>query len=344
MSNSQPSKPNQEPSPSAQLTQMIFGFIPAQAIATAAKLGIADLLKDGPRSVDDLAQASGTHRRSLYRLLRALASVGVFAEDADGVFRLTPVAEFLRSDVPGSLRAFSIYFGADFHLRVWEDLWFSVTHGQPVFNHIHKKGVFEYFEQNSEHAKIFNDAMTSFSASVSEPIVNAYDFSGVGKLADVGGGQGLLLSAILKKYPAMKGILYDAGSVVAGAKNLLVAQGVSERCELVAGDFFDSAPAAGAYIMKHIIHDWEDEKAIGILRNCRQAMTGNGKVLVVEMVVPEGNTPSPSKFLDLEMLIFLHSYERTEKEYAELFEKAGFRLTRVVPTESPYSIVEGVPA
>lgn len=342
MSNTQPTQPNQEPPPSAQLTQMIFGFMPAQAIATAAKLGIADLLKDGPRSVDDLAQATGTHGRSLYRLLRALASAGVFAEDADGKFCLTPVAQFLRSDAPGSLRAFSIYFGADFHLRVWEDLLFSVTHGKPVFNHIHKKGVFEYFEENSEHARIFNDAMTSLSASVSEPIVNAYDFSGIGKLADVGGGHGLLLSAVLKKYPAVKGILYDAGSVVGDAKNLLAAQGIGERCELVAGDFFDSAPAADVYIMKHIIHDWEDEKAIKILRNCRQAMTGNGKVLVVEMVVPEGNTPSPSKFLDLEMLLFLHSYERTEKEYAALFEKAGFRLARVVPTESPYSIVEGV--
>ena len=342
MSNPQPSKANQEMPPSAQLTQMIFGFIPAQAIATAAKLGIADLLKDGPRKVDDLARASGTHNRSLYRLLRALASVGVFAEEADGTFRLTPIAEFLRSDVPGSLRAFSIYFGADFHLRVWEDLLFSVTHGKPVFNHIHQKGVFEYFEDNSEHAKIFNDAMTSFSASVSEPIVDAYDYAGIGKLADVGGGHGFLLSAILKNYPAMKGILYDAGSVVAGAKNLVASQGVSERCDLVAGDFFESTPAADAYIMKHIIHDWEDEKSIRILRNCRQSMTGNGKVLVVEMVVPEGNTSSPSKFLDLEMLLFLHSYERTEKEYAALFEKAGFRLTRVVPTESPYSIVEGV--
>ena len=244
--------------------------------------------------------------------------------------------------MPGSLRSFCIYMGADFHLRVWEDLLYSVTYGK--FNHIHNKGVFEYFEENSGHATIFNDAMTSLSASVSEPIVNTYDFSGIAKLADVGGGHGLLLSAILKKYPAMKGILYDAASVVSGAKGLLAAQGVNERCERVAGDFFESAPPADAYIMKHIIHDWEDEKSITILRNCRQAMTGNGKVLVVEMVVPEGNTPSTSKFLDLEMLLFLHSHERTEKEYGALFEKAGLTLTRVVPTESPYSIVEGVPA
>ncbi len=332
----------QEPPLATQLIQMIFGFMPAQAIATAAKLGIADLLKDGPRPVEDLAQATRTHGRSLYRLLRALASVGVFAEDADGRFRLTEMAEPLRSDVPESLRAFSIYFGADFHMRVWEDLLYSVTHGQPVFQHIHNKGVFEYFEDHPGHAKIFNDAMTSFSASVSEPIVRAYDFSGIGKIADVGGGHGLLLSAILNEHPAMKGVLYDAPSVIGGAKNLLDAQGVGARCELVAGDFFQSAPAAEAYIMKHIIHDWEDEKSIKILRNCHGAMTGKGKVLVVEMVVPEGNAPSPGKFIDLEMLLFLHGYERTEKEYAALFEKGGFKLTRVVPTESPYSIVEGV--
>jgi hypothetical protein len=344
VSSTQPPQPNQEPPPSAQLTQMIFGFMPAQAIAAAAKLGIADLLEDGPRTADDLAQSTETHGGSLYRLLRALASVGVFAEDPDGKFRLTPMGEFLRSDVPGSLRAFSIYMGADFHLRVWEDLLYSVTHGRPVFNHIHKKGVFEYFEENREHAKIFNDAMTSFSASVSEPIVKAYDFSKIGKICDIGGGHGFLLSAVLEQYPHMNGVLYDAASVVSGAEDLLKAQGVRGRCEMVAGDFFESAPPAESYIMKHIIHDWEDEKSIKILRNCRQAMTGDGKVLVVEMVVPEGNTPSPSKFLDLEMLLFLHSHERTAREYGALFEKAGFRLTRVIPTESPYSIVEGVRA
>lgn len=331
-----------EAPPAAQLAQMIFGFMTSQAIATAAKLGVADALKDGPRNIDELAQAVAAQPRALYRLLRALASVGVFAEEPDGRFRLTPLAEPLRSDLPGSLRAFSIYFGAEFHMRIWENLDHSVTHGEPAFNHIHKKGVFEYFEENTEHAKIFNDAMTSFSASVSEPIVNAYDFAGIGRIADVGGGHGLLLSEILKRNPAMTGVLYDAPSVIRGAGPLLAERGVDDRCELLAGDFFQTVPAAAAYIMKHIIHDWEDEKAVQILRNCRRAMTGEGKLLVVEMVVPEGNAPSPSKFLDLEMLLFLHSYERTEKEYAALFASAGFRLTRVVPTASPYSIIEGV--
>jgi hypothetical protein len=333
---------HQESPPAAQLTQMIFGFMTSQAIATAAKLGIADALKNGPRPADALAQTLGAHPHALYRLLRALASVGVFAEDPDGRFRLTPLAEPLLSDAPGSLRAFSIYFGADFHMRVWQDLYHSVVHGQPAFNHIHNKGVFEYFEENAEHAKIFTDAMTSFSASVSEPIVSAYDFAGIGTIADVGGGHGLLLSAILKKHPGMRGILYDAPSVIRGAKPTLDGHGIGGRCETVAGDFFQSVPAAQAYIMKHIIHDWEDEKAVTILRNCRQAMTGNGRLLVVEMVVPEGNVPSPGKFLDLEMLLFLHSHERTEKEYAALFANAGFKLNRVVQTASPYSIIEGV--
>ena len=323
---------------------MVFGFMPAQAIATAAKLRIADLLKDGPRSIDDLAHATHTHSRSLYRLLRALASVGVFAEDSDGTFRLTRLAEPLRSDVPDSLRAFSMYFGADFHLRIWANLIYSVTRGRPVFDHIHKKAAFEYLGDHPDQAKTFNAAMTSLSAWVSGPIVDAYDFCKIGNIVDVGGGHGLLLSTILKKHPTMKGILYDGAPVISGAKSVLEAHGVGERCELIAGDFFESVPASDAYIMKHIIHDWDDDRCIQILRNCRRAMTNRGNVLVVEMVVPEGNTPSASKFLDLEMLLFLHGYERTEKEYTALFEKAGFELTRVVATASPYSIVEGVRA
>ena len=185
--------------------------------------------------------------------------------------------------------------------------------------------------------------MTSLSASVSAAVVSAYDFSGITKLVDVGGGHGLLLASILEKYPQMSGVLFDAPSVIEGANDVIEAHDVGGRCETVGGDFFASVPAGGdAYIMKHIIHDWEDERALIILQNCHRAMTEGGRLLVVEMVLPEGNTPSLGKFMDLQMLLFLHSYERTEAEYSSLYQRAGFKLTSIVPTLSPYSVIEGV--
>jgi len=322
---------------------MIFGFMTSQAISVAARLGVADLLVDGAKSADELAQATGAQPRPLYRILRALASVGIFSEDASGRFRLTPLAEPLRVDAPDSLRGLAIFFGAEFHWRVWSDLVFSAQSGQPGFERIYGKAYFDYLAENPEPAQVFNDAMTSFSASVSTAVVNAYDFTGISRLVDIGGGHGLLLASILEKYPQMRGVLFDAPSVVDGAKGVIEAHGAGGRCEAIGGDFFASVPSGGdAYIMKHIIHDWEDERALTILRNCHQAMTEKGKLLVVEMVIPEGNAPSLGKFLDLEMLMFLHSYERTEAEYQVLFERAGFKLTRIVPTPSPHSVIEAV--
>jgi hypothetical protein len=241
------------------------------------------------------------------------------------------------------LRSFVIFIGADWHWRVWSDLFYSTQSGQPGFERIYGKAYFDYLAKNPAPAQVFNDAMTSFSASVSTAVINAYDFTGITKLVDVGGGHGLLLASILEKYPQMSGVLFDAPSVIDGAKEVIEEHGVGGRCDAVGGDFFASVPAGGdAYIMKHIIHDWEDERALTILQNCHRAMTENGKLLVVEMVIPEGNTPSLGKFLDLEMLLFLHSYERTEAEYRALFERAGFKLTRIVPTPSPHSVIEGV--
>ena len=329
---------NQAPPPAAQLMQVFFGIVPTLAIGAAAKFGIADFLKDGPKTADELASLAGVHSRSLYRLLRATASVGVFSEDADGRFRMTPMAEPLRSDAPDSVRSFAIFFSDDWHMRVWAELPYSVQHGTPAFDHINGKEFFPYLEENSTHAKVFNDAMTSNSAAACAAVLDGYDFSGINKLVDVGGGHGLLLSSIMAKYAQMSGVLYDAQSVINGATAI-----ISERCEAVGGDFFQSVPAGGdAYIMKHIIHDWDDEHSLKILRNCREAMTENGKVLVVEMIIPPGDAPSPGKFLDLEMLLFLRSFERTEAEYRALFDRAGLELTRIVPTPSPYSVLEGV--
>ncbi len=334
---------NQGPPPAAQLMEVMFGMVPTLAIGVAAKFGIADLLQDGAKTAEELAALAGVHSRSLYRLLRATASVGVFSEDAEGRFHMTPMAEPLRSDVPDSVRPFAIFYSDDWHVRAWAELGYSVQHGLPSFERIHGKDFFSYLEETPDHAKIFNDAMTGNSAAACAAVLGGYDFSGIQKLVDVGGGHGLLLTSILEKYPAMQGVLYDAPSVIAGATSQITKPAINGRVEAVGGDFFASVPTGGdAYIMKHIIHDWDDEHSLKILRNCHASMTENGKVLVVEMVIPEGNTPALGKFLDLEMLVFLHSFERTAAEYRALFAEAGFELTRIVPTPSPYSVIEGV--
>lgn len=330
--------------PSAKLMQMIFGLVTSQAISVAAKLGLADLLEGGAKTAEELAEATGTKARPLYRIMRALASAGIFAEDNTGRFQLTPLAEPLRSGTRDSLRDFAIFLGEDWHWRVWGGLAYSAQTGQPAFEHVHGKAYFDYLGENKGPAQVFNNAMTSLSTAASAAVAGAYDFTGVNKLVDVGGGHGFLLASILQQYPRMRGVLFDAPSVIDGAKDAIEAHGIANRCELVAGDFFTSVPAGGdVYMIKHIIHNWDDERAAEILRNCRRAMAENGKVLVVEMVIPEGNTPSLGKLLDLEMLVLFQSFERTEAEYRALFERAGFRLARAFPTESPYSVIEGIP-
>ena len=333
----------QELPPAAQLMEMIFSPVPAQALSVAAKLGVADLLTEKAKSAEELAQALGVQARPLYRLLRALASVGVFAEDQSGQFHLTPLAEPLRSAAPDSVRSFAIYFGADWHRRVWGELGYCVQTGQSAFEKVYGKPFFDYLAENPEPAEDFNNAMTSHSASDSATVVDAYDFTGINKLVDIGGGHGALLATILAKYPQMNGVLFDAPSVVAGAGEVIASHDVSGRCETAGGDFFASVPAGGdAYIMRHIIHDWDDERALTILKNCHQAMTENGRLLVVEIVITEGNTPSLGKFLDLAMLVLVNSFERTAAEYNTLLAQAGFKLTRIVPTPSQYSVIEAV--
>lgn len=329
--------------PSAQLVEMIFGFMVSRSIAVAAQLGIADLLTDGPKTADEMAQKIDAHPRSLYRLLRALAGAGIFAEAADGRFSLTAIGELLRSDAPESLRGFVATLADEVNFEVWADIPYSIQTGEPVVPHKFGMPWFEWLGQHPIKAAEFNDAMTSFSAGAMAAVLQAYDFSGIGKLVDVGGGHGLLLASVLSKYPNMKGVLYDAPAVVAGARELLKEHGVADRCEAIGGNFLENVPAGGdAYILKHIIHDWNDEECLKILHHCRAGMSAGGKVLIVEMVIPERNVPAVSKFLDLQMLVFLTGCERTEKEYRALLDAAGFELTRIVPTQSTYSVVEGV--
>jgi hypothetical protein len=329
------------PPPEAVLTQMIFGKWVAMALSVAAKLRLADALASGPQPVADLAEKTGTHPPSLYRVLRALASVGVFAEDADGRFRQTPLSEVLRSDVPGSMRAVADYCGADWSWRPWGRLLDSVRTGKTAFDEVFGEQAFEYLAKHPDESAVFNEGMTGFSMQESPAVAEAYDFSPFGTVVDVGGGHGHLLCTILKKYPGPKGVVFDSPHVAEGATPRIAEAGLADRCRAEGGDFFKAVPPGDAYVMKHIIHDWPDDRSTMILRNCRKAANSGAKLILVEMVIPPGNGPSPGKLLDLEMLVIASGKERTEAEYAELLAGAGWRLTRVVPTRSPTSVIEG---
>lgn len=327
--------------PPVAMLQMISGFWISRAIYIAAKLGIADHLRDGHRTIDELATATGTHAPSLYRVMRALASVGVFTEDEKIGFALTPLAETLRTDVPGSLRAFATVELGEEHYPAWGELLHSVKTGEIAFDRAFGMPVWKFFEQNPENAETFNDAMTGMTLAVNDAVLSRYDFSYISKIVDVGGGHGSLIGSILKANPQMSGVLFDAPSVAEGAHSRIEVEGIANRCEVVAGDFFQSVPGGGdAYILKWIIHDWDDERSITILKNCHRAMTGNGKLLLVEAIVPRGSEPHFSKFIDLNMLVMTGGRERTENEYRTLLEASGFNLTGIIPTESPMSVIE----
>jgi hypothetical protein len=330
-------------STAAALRRLIVGYRLSLALHVAAKLGLADLLEDGPRSVEELARAAGAHPPSLYRVLRLLASEGVFAETDPRRFELTPLAAPLRRDAPDSLRARAIFDGEEWNWRAWGQLLHSATTGEPAFERAHGTGFFEYLAEHPAAANGFNALMAEQTAPWARAVVEAYDFSGVGTLVDVGGGYGALLAAVLAAHPPMRGVLYDRPHVVAGARPRLEAAGVADRCEIAGGDFFAAVPAGGdIYLLKHILHDWDDDRCAAILRNCRRAMPGGGRLLVVEALLPPGNEPSYGKYLDLAMLVLLTGRERSEEEYARLLEAAGFALSRVIPTRSEVSVLEAI--
>lgn len=330
--------------PEAVLMPIICGALMTQAVGVAARLSIADLLKGGAKSVTELAAATSSHERSLYRVLRSLAGTGIFQEVAPKTFANTPVSELLRADAPKSMRSAAIFLAEPWHYNVWGEMPESVRTGEAVWKKVYGVEVFDWFAENLEAAEIFNNAMTDMSATAAPAVIEAYDFSGIKTLADIAGGHGFLLAQILKANPGLKGILFDTPEVIAGAGSLLQKEKVADRVETMTGDFFREVAPADAYIMKHIIHDWDDHRAVLILKNIHRAMNGDGKVLLVESVVPQGNDPHPSKLFDLEMLTSTGGTERTEAEYGELFAAAGFRLTQILPTKSPFNIVEAVKA
>jgi ubiquinone/menaquinone biosynthesis C-methylase UbiE len=323
---------------------MLTGYWIAQSLHVAAQLGIADLLKGGPQTVAHLAEATGTHPRSLYRLLRALASESVFAEDEQGRFVLTPLGECLRSDVPNSQRSMAIMNGEE-HYRCWGELLYSVQTGQTAFEKLFGQPIFQYLAAHPRQARIFDEGMVGVHGAETKAMLDAYDFRGVGTLVDVGGGNGSLLLTTLQRHPSLRGMLYDRPDVIERARANVKAAGVENRCTLTGGDFFETVPAGGdAYLMRHIIHDWNDEQCRTILRNCRKVVPPSGKLLLIESVIPLGNEPCFAKFLDLTMLVIPGGMERTEAEYRELLASAGFHLARIVPTASVVDVIECVPA
>ncbi|SRR5579885_3348954 len=330
-----------EQSTHQQLDQMITGYWISQAIYAAAKFGIADHLKDGPKTVEELADATSTNPGALYRLLRALASVGIFAEAASRRFSLTALAEPLRSDAAGSKRALALMSG-DEQFRTWAEIDYSIRTGKVAFDKVFGKPIFDYLGEHPDKARIFDAAMVGIHGRESNATLTAYDFSVFGVVADIGGGNGSQITEILKKHGRMKGVLFDLPHVIERAKERIQASGLLDRCQLVAGNFFDAVPdGADAYVLRHIIHDWDEDRCLTILRNCHRAMRATSKLLVIESVIPPGNEPFHGKFLDLVMLLIPGGRERTGAEYRTLFERAGFELTGIVPTGSEVSIVEG---
>jgi len=328
---------------SSQVIEMIWGFMASQALHVAAKLAVFDVLREGPKTSDEIAVASASQERPLRRLLRFLTAVGILTEDALGRFSSTALGELLRSDHPQSVRPLAIMYGEPFWWRSWGDLYETVKSGRPAFDRVHGEAFFDYLDHCPVDAKIFNAGMTSSTGVDVRAILAAYDFSGFAKVVDVAGGHGGLLRAILESHPACSGVLADLPSVVAGATELRDSA-IAARCELVGGDFFKSVPAGGAaYILKRILHDWNDDEAVSILQNCRCAMAEGGRVLVIELVVKPSNQHDPAKWMDLNMLVMLTGRERTEAEFRELYANAGLQLTRVIPA-GRLSIVEGVAA
>jgi hypothetical protein len=328
-----------------QLIQMCAGGWVSAAVYAAAKLGIADHLADGARSAAELAPATGTHAASLHRFMRTLAGFGILAEGQAQRFALTPLGEALKTGAPGSARSTLIAFGGPGFSRAWEQIIYSLETGKTGFEKAWGMPVFDYLAKDPEAASHFSEAMVGFHGSEPPTVAEAYDFSGIETVVDVGGATGNMLSALLSRHAGLRGVLFDLPHVVRDAPALLRARGVDSRVTIEEGSFFERVPAGGdAYLMSHIIHDWSEEQCLTILGHCRAAMRPGGRLLIVETVLPEGNVPHQGKLQDLVMLVIPGGQERTEAEYSALLGKAGFQLRRVVPTTSVVSIVEAVPS
>jgi len=326
-----------------QLSRIMAGAALSRAVTSISDLGVADLIETGqPQAVEHLAKASKTHKSSLYRILRFLASHGLFRENEDGRFDHTPLSAALRTDAPGSYRA-----GAQLYHYLfagWDGLHHSVQTGEPGFNKVFGAPLFDHIQAHPELGPVFDAGMTSLNCYETDAMLEAYDFTGISVLADIGGGNGSLLSAVLARYPSMKGILFDLGHVTGRAKEKLKTAGLAERCTVIEGSFFESVPAgADAYVFRHIIHDWTDEQCAQILGHCRKVIPAEGKLLIADCVVPAGNEPCMSKNMDITMLAFPGGQERTEAEFRSLLKASGFKLESITPTATMIHVVEAKP-
>jgi hypothetical protein len=329
--------------PPLAILNILTGAFTARALHVAAALGVADHLAEGPRSAVDLADRVGADATALHRLLRALASIGVFTEVQPGVFGHTALSACLRSDVPHSMSDLCRHWGGDWFWRAWEELEGCVRTGTAAIDRAFGEDLFSYFEhQNPEAGSRFSRAMANISAATDTAIVAAYDFASAGTLADVGGAHGSLLCAILAAYPTVHGVLFDRPEVIAQAQAHVAASAVRDRVTLLAGDFFRTAPPADTYLLRMIVHDWGDRECVTILRNCRQAMRPGGRLLVIENVLSPVDERSMGKLVDLVVLVMLHGRERTAGEFRTLFAAAGFELTRILPTQAFFAVVEGI--
>jgi len=334
-----------QPAPAEQVFQLCMGFIPAICLNVVAKLSVAEQLAQGPKPVVDLARAVNVDEDALCRVMRAVSIFGIFKELDGRRFEQTPASDLLRADHPQSLRPFVVFFPDPLHFRFYSNLMHSVQTGETAGKATVGMELFEYLKGEPEVSGIFNAAMVNMTHMFIPSVLDAYDFSGTGTLVDVGGGHGSVLAIILQRYSTMKGILADIDHVVSGASPYLISMGVADRCRTVPIDFFQSVPAGGdTYILKNIIHDWDDARSLTILKNIRTALGNSkqGKVLLLEIVLGPGGHPL-GYLADIEMMVLAGGRERTEQEYRELFAQAGFRLTRIIPTQSPQSIIEAVP-
>ena len=331
--------------PVQHLLQVGGGYVRASALYVIAEAGVADHLANGPKTCAELAKATNTNEDALYRLMRVLASAGVFEEAGPRSFALNTPAELLQKSHPHSARDLILFIADPFHHRVYADLMESLRTGRPAAEKTVGMPVFEYLAKNPEYSEVFNRAMTNLSAAVIPAALEAYDFGGIGTLVDIAGGHGEVLINILRKYPNMRGVLVDLGHVVEGARPRFASAGVADRVQTVAGDFFKAVPPGGdAYLMKHIIHDWNDAKATQILGNIRAAIGDRrGKVILLEGVIAPGSGPGFGKVLDIEMMVLPGGRERTADEFRALFAGAGFELTSITPTKSPVCVIEARP-
>ena len=323
-----------------RILEIVQGFWVARATCVAAEFGIPDLVKNGPKKNEQLAEAMGLHAPSLYRLMLALSSVGVFSQDEQQRFALTPLGEALCSDGPRSLRSFAIELLGRNHHESWEKLGYKVKTGGTVFNHVYGASEWQHNAKHPDEARIFDGAMASFNAVTSDDIVASYDFSPVGTIVDLGGGDGSVLVAILKAHPHLQGVLADLPHAIDGAWQRLKREGLADRCVVVPADFFKLIPKGDVYLLKRIIHDWDDESAQIILQNCCAAMAHTDRLLLIESVIGSENNVRFSKFMDLAMLVMTGGRERTETEYRALLGRAGLKLTRIIPTKTEMSLIE----